>query len=316
VGMENSEINIDKLKICSICPHNCMVDRTIFPAGKCRTDSAFNIAAITLHKGEEPLISGEKGICNIFFSGCNLQCIYCQNLQISGAHTTRLSQFPTIKMILNHVESIMKMGAKAVGFVTPSHVLPQVLSIIEAMNRQGLNLIKVYNTNAYERPENIRRLEGLIDIYLPDFKYSDPELAHEYSGAADYPLIAAKSIREMYRQKGSKLLVSDDGQAESGLVIRHLVLPGQVENSLNVLRYIAKEISTNVHISLMAQYYPTLKVKDHPQLGRTIQENEYIRVVEEMDILGFRNGWTQEFDSSHFYKPDFYKNEPFSLLVN
>ena len=203
------------------------------------------------------------------------------------------------------------MGAKAVGFVSPSHVLPQVLSIIESMNKRGLNLIKVYNTNAYEHPESIRRLEGLIDIFLPDFKYSDSDLAYNYSGVRDYPVFASKSIREMYRQKGSKLFVND-GQAESGLVIRHLVLPGYVENSLNVLRYIAEEISTNVHISLMAQYYPTVRVKDHPQLGRTVQENEYNRVVEEMDRLGFQHGWIQEFDSNQFYKPNFDNNVPFS----
>jgi putative pyruvate formate lyase activating enzyme len=206
----------------------------------------------------------------------------------------------------------MKLGARAVGFVSPSHMLPQVISIIKNMDKQGFNLIKVYNTNAYERVESISQLEGLIDIYLPDFKYSDPELAHHYSGARDYPEFAAKSIREMYRQKGSRLFINDEGQGESGLVIRHLVLPGHVENSLNVLRFIAEEISTNVHISIMAQYYPTLKVKGHAQLGRTVLETEYMSVVEEMYNLGFRNGWTQEFGSSQLYQPDFDRNEPFS----
>jgi len=309
--MEHSEIYFEELKHCAICPKNCKIDRTLLPAGKCRSDSSFNIASIILHKGEEPLISGEKGICNIFFSGCNLRCIYCQNHQINGSHAIRISEFQTMNMIIDSIENIMELGAKAVGFVSPSHMLPQVIAIIESMNKRGLNPIKVYNTNAYENPESIRRLEGLIDIYLPDFKYSDPDLAQNYSGARDYPEFASKSIREMYRQKGSKLFVDETCQAESGLIIRHLVLPGQVKNSLNVLRYIAEEISTNVHISLMAQYYPTLSVKDHPELGRTIQENEYNTIVEEMHRLGFQKGWTQEIDSSHFYKPDFDKKEHF-----
>jgi putative pyruvate formate lyase activating enzyme len=310
--MDYQETNPFDLKYCNVCPHNCGVDRTLLPAGKCRTDSAFNIAAITLHRGEEPLISGEKGICNIFFSGCNLRCLYCQNHQISGAHSGKRAEYDSLEKILDRIESLASSGAKAVGFVSPSHVLPQVLKIIDAMNKRKLNLIKVYNTNAYEHVESIRQLDGLIDIYLPDFKYSDAQLASEYSGVWDYPEFASKAIREMYRQKGSKLFVSDDGQAESGMIIRHLVIPGKVENSLNVLRYIAEEISTNVHISLMAQYFPTSGVKDHPFLGRSIKENEYNRIVEEMYRLGFQNGWTQEFNSSEIYKPDFDKTDPFA----
>jgi putative pyruvate formate lyase activating enzyme len=310
--MDHQETNSFDLRYCNVCPHNCEVDRTLGPAGQCRTDSAFNIASITLHKGEEPLISGENGICNIFFSGCNLRCIYCQNHQISGAHPGRSSEYYSIDMILDQIESMSALGAKAVGFVSPSHVLPQVIMIIEAMNKRRLSLIKVYNTNAYERIESIRLLDGLIDIYLPDFKYSDSHLAFEYSGALDYPEFASKAIKEMYRQKGSGLFVSEEGQGENGMIIRHLVLPGKVENSLNVLRYIAEEISTNIQISLMSQYYPTSKVKNHPQLGRSIHEKEYNTVVEEMYRLGFQNGWTQEFNSSQTYKPDFDKTDPFT----
>ena len=309
--MNPSGIYFTELENCSACPNNCMVNRNIRPSGKCNTDSGFNIAAIDMHSGEEPLISGKNGICNIFFSGCNLHCIYCQNYQISRASSVKSSNFINIKTILAQIESFMEAGATAVGFVSPSHVLPQVLAIIDAMNKRGLNIIKVYNTNAYELPENIRRLEGLIDIYLPDYKYSDPYLAFKYSGIRDYPEFASKAIREMYRQKGSKLFVSEDGQAESGLIIRHLVLPGQVENSLNVLQYIAEEISTKVHISLMAQYFPSLKVKDHPELGRTLFKKEYNTIVEEMYNLGFEKGWTQDFESAQYYNPDFDKREPF-----
>jgi putative pyruvate formate lyase activating enzyme len=299
------------LSNCNICPHNCLVNRTEGPSGKCRTDAGFNIASITLHSGEEPVISGQNGICNIFFSGCNMRCIYCQNYQISRACKSFESEYNSVDKIVDRIEEFMSEGVKSVGFVSPSHMLPQVITIIEAINQRKLEIIKVYNTNAYERPGNIRILEGLIDVYLPDFKYSDSVLAEEYSGAGNYPEVAAAVIKEMYRQKGSKLFISDDGYAESGMIIRHLVLPGSVQNSINVLRYIAEEISTNVHISLMSQYYPISKVKGHALLGRKISSEEYNEVVEEMYRLGFLNGYTQDFDSSENYQPDFSKANPF-----
>jgi len=300
-----------ELTNCTICPHDCRADRTKGPVGKCRTDSTFNVAAITLHTGEEPVISGSHGICNIFFAGCNLRCIYCQNHQISGVHASLSNKYQTEEEIIDAIEILMAQGAKSVGFVSPSHLLPQVIRIINAITARKLDLVKIYNTNAYEKTENLRELEGLIDVYLPDYKYSNPLLAEEYSGAKNYPEFAAKAIKEMYRQKGSKLFISDEGYAESGMIIRHLVLPGSVENSLNVLRYIAEEISTNVHISLMSQYYPVPGVKDHIKLGRYLKEEEYKIVVEEMDKLGFQNGFTQEFESNQVYKPDFNRIDPF-----
>ncbi len=299
------------LSNCNICPHNCLVNRTKGPSGKCRTDSGFNIAAITLHTGEEPVISGKSGICNIFFSGCNMRCIYCQNHQISGVRKPVESEYNSVVQIFDRIEKYINEGVKSVGFVSPSHMLPQVITIIKAINKYNPGIIKVYNTNAYEKAENIRKLEGLIDVYLPDFKYSDSALAEEYSGTGNYPEIAASVIHEMYRQKGSKLFISDDSYAESGMIIRHLVLPGSVQNSKNVLRYIAEEISTNVHISLLSQYYPASKAKGHTLLGRNIREAEYNEVVEEMERLGFRHGYTQEFESSENYQPDFSRANPF-----
>jgi putative pyruvate formate lyase activating enzyme len=198
-----------------------------------------------------------------------------------------------------------------VGFVSPSHYLPHVRAIIAALKERGYHPIFVYNTNAYDKVEELRKLEGLIDVYLPDFKYADATLAKAYSDAADYPDIALKAISEMYRQVGSTLIPGPAGVAERGLIIRHLVLPGHVQNSLDVLERIAEHISPNVNISLMSQYYPTFKVKDHPLLGRTISLKEYSLVLNKMESLGMHKGWIQELSSTHSFRPDFRKEKPF-----
>jgi len=183
--------------------------------------------------------------------------------------------------------------------------------IINIIRSLGYKPIWVYNTNGYDKENTLRTLEGIIDVYLPDLKYLYPVLAGQYSDASDYPEYAIKALREMFRQKGSSLITGEDNTAVSGIIVRHLVLPGHIANSLSVLRFLAKEISPRIHVSLMAQYYPTKKVKRHPQLGRSITREEYSRVVEEMEELGMFNGWIQEFESSEFYRPDFNRQHPF-----
>jgi len=217
----------------------------------------------------------------------------------------------TLEKIIAKITAILDTGVARVGFVSPSHVIPQVKFIISAIHSLGYKPVWVYNSNGYDKIETLRTLEGLIDIYLPDFKYSDLALAAAYSDAIDYPEIAAGAIREMVRQKGPVLQLSDKGTAESGIIIRHLVLPGQVENSLKVVRYIAEEISPRIHVSLMSQYYPIPKVLCHPELGRTVLRNEYKRVSDEMMNLGMVNGWIQELESNDHYRPDFEREEPF-----
>ncbi|MFH2095579.1 MAG: radical SAM protein [Bacteroidota bacterium] len=277
--------------------------------GYCGTDADYSISSITIHKGEEPVISGPTGICNIFFTGCNLKCIYCQNYQIS--RNDSLKKPWQQEKIIVQIKAILKKGVKAVGFVSSSHVVPQVISIIDALHKTGLYPITVYNTNGYEKPETIKKLEELIDVFLPDFKYISPSLSKAYSDAPDYFHFAAGSIKEMYRQKGSHLFVSDEGQAENGLLIRHLVLPGHSNESKKVLKYIAEEISPGVNLSLMSQYFPADKAVNHKTLNRKLYLEEYESVVEEMYRLGFRNGWVQEMESPDHYKPDFKKDEPF-----
>ena len=312
-------------KECSICPRNCRINRIQAPTGYCKTGAGFHISSICVHRGEEPPVDGKLGICNIFFTGCNLHCIYCQNHEISflgksfsknqynlaSLENHSLSYTLTLNEVIRKIIQILDEGISAVGFVTPSHVVPQVMTIISELRRQGRNPIFFYNTNAYDKVETIRNLEGYIDVFLPDFKYMDPSLASRLSDAKDYPEIALSSIREMYRQKSSSLIINKDGQAESGLIIRHLVLPGNLNNSLSVLRTIAEEISTGVCISLMSQYHPTEHVREIQYLNRCLYAEEYQRVVNEMERLGFRKGYFQEMGSSSHYQPDFSKNHPF-----
>jgi putative pyruvate formate lyase activating enzyme len=299
------------LENCTLCPRECRVNRFDGASGYCGTGTGFNIASICIHKGEEPVISGSEGICNIFFTGCNLHCLFCQNHEISHCSSDARNSDLSLIKVLDRIVRILGQGISSVGFVSPSHVVPQVKAIITGLRSRGFKPVTVYNTNGYDKKETIRSLEGMIDVYLPDYKYVTGSLAREFSGASDYPDVVLRAIKEMYFQKGSKLQTDDTGRAENGLVIRHLVLPGHAEESKKVLRSIADELSPGVHLSLMSQYHPAGNVKNHPFLNRSLYREEYESVVETMEALGFRNGWVQEMDSHISYRPDFRKENPF-----
>ena len=299
------------LSHCTLCLRECGVNRFEGGDGYCGMDSGMNIASICIHRGEEPAISGPDGICNIFFAGCNLHCIFCQNHEISHPDREVIMRSIGLDETLNEIEKILSTGIKAVGFVSPSHVVPQVKAIIRGLHERGLKPITVYNTNGYDKAEVIESLDGIIDVYLPDYKYVTPEISKEYSDAADYPEVALKALKKMYFQKGSTLQLDDEGRAEKGILIRHLVLPGHADESKKVLRSIADELSTGVHLSLMSQYHPTQFVKEHSTLGRSLYKSEYELVAEAMENLGFRNGWVQDLDSYLNYRPDFNKENPF-----
>ena len=305
--------NVDRLILenCTLCPRECRVNRFKGGSGYCGMNADMNIASICIHRGEEPVISGKYGICNIFFAGCNLHCIYCQNHEISQDCLLVPDYGIDPESVTDMISEILSKNVTAVGFVSPSHVVPQVKEIIKRLNSRGFKPVTVYNTNSYEKVETIRSLSGLIDVYLPDYKYVTPGLALEYSDAPDYPEIALKAIKEMYYQKGSSLRTDENGSAESGMLIRHLVLPGHAEESKKVLKSIAEELSPGVHLSLMSQYHPTYPVRNHPQLNRSLYKAEYETVVEAMQDLGFRNGWVQDMDSYQNYRPDFRKEHPF-----
>lgn len=302
------------LENCTLCPRECGVNRYKGGTGYCGTDTGLNIASICIHRGEEPAISGPDGICNIFFSGCNLHCIYCQNHEISQPGSVIRNAGTELDTVLDQIEKILSEGISAVGFVSPSHVVPQVKLIIKGMKLRGLKPIIVYNTNSYDKVETIRSLSGLIDVYLPDYKYVTPEIASEYSDASDYSDVALKAVKEMYYQKGSTLRVDEAGRAENGMLIRHLVLPGHAEESKKVLRLIAEELSPGVHLSLMSQYHPTSNVKNHPLLNRAVYKAEYEAVIGVMEEFGFRNGWVQDMESNRNYRPDFSKEHPFDYI--
>jgi putative pyruvate formate lyase activating enzyme len=299
------------LENCTLCPRECRVNRFEGGTGYCGMDAGLNIVSICIHRGEEPPISGENGICNIFFTGCNLHCIFCQNHEISRPESVTGKTTTKLDDVLDQIEVILSEGINSVGFVSPSHVVPQVKAIIKGLNMHGLNPVTVYNTNSYDKAETIRGLSEIIDVYLPDYKYFTPDLAAEYSDARDYPDVALKAIREMYYQKGSVLRLDVKGKAENGMLIRHLVLPGHTNESITVLNSIAEELSPGVHLSLMSQYHPISFVGNHPRLKRSLYKSEYEVVAEAMEEMGFRNGWIQDMESFQNYRPDFRKENPF-----
>ncbi|MDZ4722345.1 MAG: radical SAM protein [candidate division Zixibacteria bacterium] len=302
---------LEALADCTCCPRNCHADRLGGKFGYCNSGAGFSIGSICAHRGEEPVIVGQHGICNIFFSRCNMGCIYCQNWQISRTRGTVLDQTMTLDQVCNEIEVILDSGVKTVGFVSPSHFIPQVHVIMNALLARGRNPVFVFNTSSYDKLDTIKALDGKIAVYLPDLKYLDEQMGRETSDTPDYPEIAKAAIKEMFYQKGSNIFIDDDGYIESGLIIRHLVLPGRVSNSLAILRWIAEELSPGVHLSLMSQYHPTARVIGHPDLGRTLLPEEYEEVLAEFERLGFYRGWTQELSSPTNYRPDFNFDHPF-----
>lgn len=296
---------------CRLCPRQCGVDRTSGQTGYCGSDAGLHIGSICIHRGEEPVINGRKGICNVFFSWCNLQCMFCQNYQISNKHHLSTSRQYTIDEAVDEIIDFLDQGMEAVGFVTPTHFSPYVKAMVKALHQMGYVPAIVYNTSGYENAEVLRGLEGLVDVYLPDFKYLDPDLAESYSGARDYPEVIKGAMREMYRQKGSSVILNENGQALSGLIIRHLVLPGGVRDSKNILTWIAENLSASINVSLMSQYGPTRLVREHPVLSRPLSVAEYDEVVAHLEMLGFENGWMQDMLSHQNYTPDFNLNHPF-----
>ncbi|MBW6490942.1 MAG: hypothetical protein K0B15_07075 [Lentimicrobium sp.] len=244
-----------------------------------------------------------------------MSCIFCQNSQISRNCKSYHSDFYTLERIIHEVCNHLDMGCKAVGFVTPSHMIPQMLQIIMALKEKGRNPVFVYNTNAYDEVDVLKQLEGIIDVYLPDLKYSDNNLAKELSHTPDYVDVAQKALKEMFRQKGTPLHIDESGQAVSGLIIRHLVLPGYTDNSKQVMRFIAEELSPRVHVSLMSQYHPMSAISDHPDLNRYLFPAEYNEIISEMELLGMETGWVQSLESSNTFLPDFNLNDPFENEV-
>ena len=295
---------------CLSCPRHCAVDRSR-QRGFCGAPAELQVSAVCLHRGEEPVLTGASagsapsGIVNIFFSHCSLQCIYCQNAAIAGHDVDdALVHYRSVDAVADRVAELLPQSSGVVGLVTAAHYVDYVVPLVEAIHRRGFHPAVVYNSSGYEDVDALRSLEGIVDIYLPDFKYMDPRLAEVCSHAADYPQVATQAIAEMYRQVGSGLL-TDDGIAFRGMIIRHLVLPGHVDNSLACLDWIADHLPSNIHLSLMAQYFPPDGIALPAPLDRTLTDDEYKTVVDHCNRLGFSRGWLQEMSSQHYYRPDF-----------
>ena len=307
-----SPLDPEALRHCCLCPRRCGVDRFAGPSGYCRTGAGYAVSAVTVHRGEEPVISGERGICNVFFAHCNLRCGFCQNYQISRPQAHTGEECWTLDTVVAAIVRILDTGIDRLGFVSASHLVPQMAAIITAVRRQGFRPVVVYNSNGYDRVETLRHLDDLVDVYLPDCKYMDPVLSARWSGAGDYPEVAARALAEMYRQRGSVLHLDDQGLVTRGLIVRHLVLPGAVTNTRQVLRFLAESLSPRLTLSLMAQYNPTPLVAAESPLNRRLLPAEYAEAVAEMERLGFVNGWVQEFASAERYNPDFSAPVPFA----
>ena len=295
------------LKNCTLCPRKCGVNRTIGEAGFCGLLDGITLSRALAHFGEEPPISGTRGAGTIFLSSCNLKCIYCQNYQISHQASGERLESEGLAGIMMMLQ---EKGCHNIEPVTPTPQLPQIMEALLMARRRGLHLPLVYNCSGYENPEVLKLVDGMVDIYLPDFKYGLEDDAIVLSGARDYPQHALESIKEMVRQVGDALEM-EDGIAKKGLLIRHLVLPGHIENSLEVFRLIKKHISVSVPLSIMSQYTPMPSVKDHPRLGRRITRNEYEVVVNHALDMGFETIYTQDVDDRAL-APDFAQKTPFN----
>ena len=278
------------MKECRVCPRNCSADRLSDQKGFCRVGAEIILARAALHMWEEPCISGKEGSGAVFFSGCSLGCKFCQNGQISRGQTGKKV---TVDRLADIFLELQQQKANNINLVTAGHFLPQVAEAIEKSRNRGLQIPVVYNSSGYEKSEMLKLLEGLVDVYLPDFKYMDPELAEKYSYARDYPEVAKEALKEMVRQTGTPEF-DRRGIMKKGVIVRHLLLPGHVKDSRRVLEYLLSTYGKEIYISLMNQYTPMPAMKDDPRLSRKVTDREYQRLIDYGLQLGLENGFIQE----------------------
>ncbi len=279
------------MPICNACPRKCNVERNIgeFSRGFCKMPYNAVLARASLHLWEEPVISGERGSGAIFFSGCNLRCVFCQNFEIS--HENFGKQVSKSEFI-DIVKRLENQGAHTINLVNPTHFVP---FIKEVFSEYKPSVPVVYNTGGYDDVESIRSLQGLIDVYLPDLKYFDSDVSKKYSNAENYFEKASKAVLEMQRQVGKSVI--KDGIMQKGMIIRHLVLPKNTDQSIKILRWIKDNLPIDTYISLMSQYVPCVKT-EYKELNRRIVTAEYQKVIDEFERLGFENGFMQERSSA------------------
>jgi len=304
----------DRLTRCECCPRTCRVDRLAGQVGFCGIGAGICLAHAGLHFGEEPPISGVKGSGTIFFAGCNLRCVFCQNYQISQKFQQGNTRMVTTDELASEMVSLQDKGAHNINFVSPSHMIFQMGDAIRAAKGKGLVVPVVYNSNGYDSVDALRQIRGLVDIYLPDIKYLEPGPGKQFSAAADYADIVPGVLREMLDQVGH-LEMDAEGIAVRGLLVRHLVLPDHMDNSRRCLDFLA-ELSPNTFVSIMSQYSPQYKAGNYPRINRPLTAAEYAQVIDHANALGLENAFMQELESQEHCLPDFAQESPFNFAAS
>ena len=293
---------MEELKSCNICPHKCGVNRLNGIKGRCKCDNKINIALASVHNYEEPCISGKNGSGTVFFSNCNLNCIYCQNYEISQLGKGK-------EITIEHLAQIFikqqEKNVNNINLVTPTMYIPQIIEAIKIARKKGLNIPIIYNSNGYENVETIKKLNGYIDIYLPDLKYYSNEIAKKYSKIDNYFETAISAIKEMQKQVGNPIF-NEKGIIQKGVIIRHLILPHHLLNTKNILKYVKENFDENTYISIMAQYFPTYKAKEDKLINRKLTKKEYKEIENYLYLLNLKNGYIQELgEHEEEYVPNF-----------
>ncbi|HEX2865401.1 MAG TPA: radical SAM protein [Ignavibacteriales bacterium] len=301
------------LSSCTSCPRNCLSDRLNDELGVCLSGYLPIVSSYTPHFGEEPVLSGSRGAGNIFFGNCNLRCVFCQNFEISQNWKSERKHEVTFERLASIMLELQDKDCHNIGLVSPTHFSAQILKSISIAAHMGLRLPIIYNTNGYDSLDMLKLYDGVADIYLPDIKYGSDENARRYSKVDKYFEKAKLAVKEMFRQVGSELIFEGDVVVR-GLIIRHLVLPNGMAESEEVFRFIANELSPDVHVSLMSQYFPTNKAEKDILINRTVRVSEYEKVLDLMEKYHLKNGWIQEMESEQNYRPEFVKDriDPFN----
>ena len=301
---------MDQLVRCACCPRRCRVNRLDGKLGFCRIPATVQVCHTGRHFGEEPPISGSKGSGTIFFAGCNLACVFCQNYQISQEFQRHPSRILNADELASEMLHLQEQGAHNINFVSPSHMILQLADAIRTAKRKGLIIPVVYNTNGYDSLDALRQIRGLVDIYLPDIKYMDDALGMRFSGVPDYAAVIPGVLQEMLAQVGH-LELDGAGIAVRGLLVRHLILPGYEDNSRRCLEFLAG-LSRHTFVSIMSQYSPLYKACCYPEINRRLTPAEYDGITEYALDLGLENIFVQELESQNHYLPDFSREDPFS----
>lgn len=278
------------LENCKLCPRNCQVNRNNNELGYCKMGKDLIVARAALHHWEEPIISGTNGSGTVFFSGCNLKCVFCQNFNIS---TNNFGKEISIERLSEIFLELQNQGAHNINLVTPTHFVPQIIEALRLAKEKGLNLPIVYNSSGYENIETIKLLDGYIDIYLPDFKYFDNKYATKYSKCPNYFEHASSAIDEMIRQVGIPKL-NEKGMLIKGVIIRHMMLPGLLDDSKKIIHYLVDKYNDKIFISIMNQYTPTNNLDKYPEINKIVDNNEYEELIDYAINLGIKNGFIQE----------------------